>query len=317
MAIKAKISISQIAEFLGITNQAVHKRIKSKSIEYHKTQNKMYFTHNGARNILEPSCKQYIISTSVVKGGVGKTTIAESIAIRSSLYGLKVLVIDLDQQANLTKGLQMDEVARNTPVMIDIVAKRADPADSIVNVTEGIDMITSRLDNVTLDSYMMLHRVNPIGLFKRLYGNLLDPYDLIIFDCPPTLGTLVCSAMSFSNLVIAPLNPDIYSYEGLEIMQKEVNNIKEEFGIDINWRVLLNKFDSRTILSTDYISQLIKDKKYSEKLLKSVVRTSQDFPNTKNKGLSLYDNFRKSTAKEDIDCLVKELIDNYMHVNFA
>ena len=317
MNISPKISISEIANFLNITNQAVHKRIKTKLINVEKSQNKIYFTHNSARQLLEPQCDRYVISTSVVKGGVGKTTIAESIAIRCSLYGLKVLVIDLDQQANLTKGLQMDEVARNTPVMIDVISKRANPNDSIINVTEGIDIVPSRLDNVTLDSYMMLNRINPINLFQRLYGELLDNYDLILFDCPPTLGTLVCSAMSFSNLVIAPLNPDIYSYEGVEIMQKEVNNIKSEFNININWKILLNKFDSRTILSTDYISQLIKDKKYSKKLLKSVIRTSQEFPNCKNKGKSLYDNFRKSTAKEDVDCLVKELMSQHMNVTFS
>ena len=317
MKIEAKISISEISDFLGITNQAVHKRVKSKAIQVQRTQNKLYFTHNSVRSLLEPKCEKYIISTSVVKGGVGKTTIAESIAVRSSLYGLKVLVIDLDQQSNITKGLQMDKVARTTPVMIDIVSKRSEPINSIISVAEGIDMVPSRLDNVTLDSYMMMNRINPINLFQRLYGDLLNNYNLIIFDCPPTLGTLVCSAMSFSNLVIAPLNPDIYSYEGVEIMEKEVNNIKNEFGIAIDWKILLNKFDSRTILSTDYITQLLKDKKYSKKLLKSVIRTSQEFPNSKNKGKSLYDNFRKSTAKEDIDCLVKELMSSYINVSFT
>ncbi|WP_119328376.1 ParA family protein [Cysteiniphilum halobium] len=317
MSIEAKISISEIADFLNVTNQAVHKRVKSKGIEPNKTQNKHYFTHDKIRKLLEPKCNQFVLSTAVVKGGVGKTTIAESIAIRMSLYGLKVLVIDLDQQANLTKGFQVDEIARTTPVMIDVISKAAEPQDSIVTVTDGIDMIPSRLDNVTLDSYMMINRINPINVFKRLYGNLLTKYDVIIFDCPPTLGTLVCSAMSFSDLVIAPLNPDIYSYEGIEIMEKEVNEIKTEFAIDISWRILLNKFDSRTILSTDYITQLIKDKKYSQKLLKSVIRTSQEFPNTKNKGKSLFDNFRKSTAKEDIDCLVKELMNDYIKVSFS
>lgn len=317
MSIEAKISISEIADFLNVTNQAVHKRVKSKGIEPNKSQNKHYFTHDTIQKLLEPKCNQFVLSTAVVKGGVGKTTIAESIAIRMSLYGLKILVIDLDQQANLTKGFQIDEIARTTPVMIDVISKAAEPQDSIVTVTDGIDMIPSRLDNVTLDSYMMINRINPINVFKRLYGNLLAKYDVIIFDCPPTLGTLVCSAMSFSDLVIAPLNPDIYSYEGIEIMEKEVNEIKSEFTIDINWRILLNKFDSRTILSTDYITQLIKDKKYSQKLLKSVVRTSQEFPNTKNKGKSLFDNFRKSTAKEDIDCLVKELMNDYIKVSFS
>ena len=133
-------------------------------------------------------------------------------------------------------------------------------------------------------------------------------FDLIIFDCPPTLGSTVCAAMLSSDLVIAPLNPDVYSFEGIEIMDKETENIYQQFNSRINWKILLNKFDNRTLLSIDYISQLLNDKKFSSRLLKSVIRTSQEFPNMKNKGKTIFDSLRKSTAKEDIDTLAKEII---------
>jgi len=114
--------------------------------------------------------------------------------------------------------------------------------------------------------------------------------------------------MLTSDLVISPLSPDVYSYQGIEIMNKEVEMIYQQFNKEINWKILLNKFDSRTILSTDYISQLIKEPKFSDKLLNSIIRTSQEFPNMKKKGKSIFDSFRKSTAKEDIDALAREII---------
>jgi len=308
MGIDPKITAAEVAQYLDLTVQAVHKRIKVKGLKEKKGQNRIYFGHETAREIINPQVKQLKIATAVVKGGVGKTTLTEALAIRMALYGLRVLCIDVDQQANLTKGLSMHEEAKQCPIMIDLVEGKAEAADAILSVIPGLDLIPSRLDNVTLDGYMMINRVNPSVIFDRIFKDVFQNYDLIIFDCPPTIGSTVCSAMLAADMVIAPLNPDVYSYEGIEIMGKEIENIHEQFNKSINWKILLNKFDSRTILSTDYISQLIKDPDFSSKLLKSVIRTSQEFPNMKNKGKTIFDSLKKSTAKEDIDALAREIM---------
>jgi len=308
MTINPKITATEVADFLGLTVQAVHKRIKILNGHAKKSQNRIYFSHTTARKIIDPKVNLLKIATAVVKGGVGKTTIAEGLAIRANLYGLRVLCIDVDQQANLTKGLAMDEEAKVTPVMIDLIEGKAEAVDSILNVLPGLDLVPSRLDNVTLDGYLMINRVNPERVFEQIFSKFYKNYDLIIFDCPPTLGSTVCASMLAADLVIAPLNPDVYSYEGIEIMDKEISNITQQFHCNIDWKILLNKFDARTVLSTDYISSLIRDKKFSHRLLKSVVRTSQEFPNMKNKGKTIFDSLKKSTAKEDIDTLTKEII---------
>lgn len=316
MSLSPKITVSEIADFLNVTPQAIHKRIKQYEIKPGRSQNKLYLTHESSRKILQPKTKPYIISTSVVKGGVGKTTLAESLGIRASLYGLKVLFIDLDQQANLTKGLQMSNIARNSPIMLDIVQKNIKAEEAVLNVIDGIDIIPSRLDNVTLDSYMMVHRVHPIGLFERVFKNLFPKYDLIICDCPPSLSAIVCSAMSSSNLTLSPLNPDVYSYDGIEIMKNESQTIFEEHNVSINWKILLNKFDSRTVLSSTYITDLLNNKDLSKLLLKSVIRLSQEFPNSKGKEKTIFDSLRQTMAKEDIDELFKEIATQEMNVDF-
>ena len=313
MGIDPKITATEVASYLGLTVQAIHKRIKIKGLKEKKAQNKIYFGHESAREIIEPKVRQLKIATAVVKGGVGKTTLAEALAIRVALYGIRVLCIDVDQQANLTKGLGMDTQAKQTPVMIDIIENKANPEDAILSVIPGLDLIPSRLDNVTLDGYMMINRLSPF-VFNKIFENVFKNYDLIVFDCPPTLGSTVCASMLCADLVIAPLNPDIYSYEGIEIMAKEIENIYQQFDKKIDWRILLNKFDSRTILSTDYITQLIKNPAFSSIMLTSVIRTSQEFPNMKNKGKSIFDSLRHSTAKEDVDALAREII-GMMQIN--
>ena len=308
MGIDPKITAAEVATYLNLTVQAVHKRIKVNGLKERKGRNRIYFGHETARTIINPTVRQFKIAMAVVKGGVGKTTLAEALAIRMALYGIRVLCIDVDQQSNLTKGLAMDGQAKQCPIMIDLIENKADPKDAILPVMPGLDLIPSRLDNVTLDGYMMINRINPSFIFNKLFENVFKNYDLIMFDCPPTLGSTVCASMLSSDLIIAPLNPDVYSYEGIEIMDKEIENIYEQFNKRINWKILLNKFDSRTILSTDYISQLIKDPAFSSRLLKSVIRTSQEFPNMKKKGKTIFDSLQKSTAKEDIDALSREII---------
>ncbi len=310
MSIDPKITVSALADYLGLTVQAIHSRMKNCGLTEKKSQSRIYFGHETARKIVNTSINQIKIAMSVVKGGVGKTTIAEAVAIRACLYGFRVLCVDVDQQANLTKGLGMDVQAKETPVLIDLVEKKATAEASILNVIPGLDLIPSRLDNVTLDGFLMVNRVNINTIFNKLFSSVFKKYDVIIFDCPPTLGSTVCASMLASDLVIAPLNPDVYSYEGIEIMYKEIENLHQQFNKKINWKILLNKFDSKTILSTDYMSQLLSENghRFSSKLLKSPIRTSQEFPNTKKKGKTIFDSLKKTTANEDIDALTREIL---------
>lgn len=308
MPLEPKISIPEIANYVDISIPAAHKRLKSNEIKETRSGKLFYLTPSSAREFVKPQVKPLKIALAVVKGGVGKTTIAEALGIRCALYGLKTLFVDLDQQSNLTIGLGMHEAAKNCPIMIDIVERKANAEDAIISVCEGVDLIPSRLDNVTLDNYLTINRINFDAVITKLFSEVFKRYDLVVFDCPPTLSATVCAAMLASDLVIAPVNPDVYSYEGILIMDKEMANIKDQFFKDINWRILLNRFDSKTMLSTDYITSLINDTKFANRLLKSVIRTSQEFPNSKKKGGSIFDTLRKHVAKEDIDSLAREII---------
>jgi chromosome partitioning protein len=303
-----KITALDMANYLGITVQAVHKKIKSLNLKTSKSLNKTYFGHNIARKIIKEPSSLKKICVSVIKGGVGKTTISEAIAINASLFGLRVLCIDADQQANLTKGLQATEMARNKPVLIDILSNNQNPLNSIIQISEGLDLFPSRLDNVILDNYLMTNRINLSTIFTNLFSHIHHKYDLIIIDCPPTLGSSVCASILYSDILLSPLNPDIYSYEGINIMAKELADLKYQFNSNIEWKILLNKFDTRTVISSEYVEEIMEKPQYQSKILKSIIRLSQEFPNAKKKQKGVFDTLRKSTAKEDILALTKELL---------
>lgn len=98
------MTISEAAAFLNLSTQAVHKRIKSKNLPIKRKRNRFYFGYETSRQLFELTFPKKIYVFQNIKGGVGKTEITYSIAIKANLYGAKVLCIDLDLQGNLTKG---------------------------------------------------------------------------------------------------------------------------------------------------------------------------------------------------------------------
>ena len=115
------MTVSEAAEFIGMTRQGLQKKIKQVGLPHKKSQNRIYFEHETARKIFNIPFKNQVIAIQIVKGGSGKTAIAHAIGVRANLYGAKVLYIDLDQQANLTEHFGID--SEELPVMLDVIKK--------------------------------------------------------------------------------------------------------------------------------------------------------------------------------------------------
>jgi chromosome partitioning protein len=246
------------------------------------------------------------VAFQIVKGGTGKTSLAHAVAVRANLYGARVLCIDLDQQGNLTQSFQVN--AEELPVMVDILKEGLDLKDTIVHVSEGLDLIPSRIENAILDNVIMLSRLPLEHVYREKLQPLKKKYDLIIIDCPPALGQSVAAAALSSDMVIAPVTPEEFSLSGLKISVQEILNLEQNYKTNIPFKLVLNKFDTRTSLSHEVLSTLIKHPIYAEKLFKTYVRASQEFPNSITNSESIFDNLKSSSAKEDIDLLTKELL---------
>jgi chromosome partitioning protein len=304
-----KMTVADVATFLNQTVQNVHRLIKENKLETKKSAQRVYFGHDSARSLLKlkfPETK--IISIQIVKGGPGKTSLAKSLGIRASLYGAKVLLIDLDQQGNLTNDLisNPDEL----PVMIDVVA---DPdikiQDAIVSVLPGLDLIPSRLDNSALDNLLTIHHHPLDRVFKDKFDELRKSYDLILIDCPPALSASVTAAALASDLVIAPVAPEKYCLDGLKMTYNELKSVSKKFSKNIPLRVVINKFDSRTLLSGEILATLHKSPVFGPLLYKTFIRSSQEFANSTVRRESIYCGLRITPAQEDIDALTREILE--------
>jgi chromosome partitioning protein len=307
MSLYAKMTATDAANLLGVTVQAIHKNLKLKKLESYKSQNRVYFGHDTSKQLFNINFKKQVIAFQVVKGGTGKTSLAHSFAIRANLYGCKVLCVDLDQQGNLTQAFAFNP--DETPVMIDILRDNHNIQDGIVNISPGLDLIPSRIENATLDNYIMLEKHPLDRIYKELIKKLQNRYDLIVIDCPPALGQSVAAAALASDIVISPLTPEQFSLSGMRVTYEEIMSLNRKFGKDIMVKIIVNKFDSRTALSNEILRSLINHDVFKTLLCKTIIRSSQDFPNAIFSGTNIYSNLKTTPAKEDVDVLTQELLE--------
>jgi len=302
-----KITISEAAQFLNVTNQAISKKLKQKSLKSIRSGNKVAFSYSTSKEIFQFDFKNKVIAMQIVKGGVGKTAMAMSIASRASVYGAKTLCIDLDQQANLTNyfGIKSD----NLPIMIDVLKGKTKLEENLIEVADGLHLFPSRIDNAVLDDHIMIESLRLDRVFSDHIIPLKKFYDLIIIDCPPSLGRSVAAAALAADYIIAPLIPDSQCLIGLNLLEKGLKKLSDKYNRLVPFKILFNKFDGRTTLSRNIITHLLKHKAYRDCLFKTYVRQNQDFANSCAKHESIFDSIKPSTAKEDIDFLTQEILD--------
>ena len=301
------MTVSEAAAFLNISAQAIHKKIKSKKLPIKRRQNRFYFCHETARSLFKLKFPNKIYVFQNIKGGVGKTELTYSIAIKANLYGAKVLCIDLDLQGNLTKGC-FKIIPKEKPIMLDVIKDGLPIEDTIINILPGLDLIPSDLDNGILDNTLMLGRFPLDKVYKEKFDYLIKSYDIILIDCPPALTASVTAAALAADEIIAPVTPDEHSLSGLKLLCNEIKDIERKYSQEISIKIVFNKFDVRNNLSHEKLDYLRKSKDYNEKIFSSYVRDAQDFPNAINNGQTIFDVFKQTAAKEDIDLLTKEML---------
>jgi len=134
-------------------------------------------------------------------------------------------------------------------------------------------------------------------------------YDFIFIDCPPTMGQAVTAASLYADIILAPLNPDKFSAKGLKILKHEIDTLNKRFKTNIAYKVFLNKFSGKTILSEKAIVSLINDPDLEGRILQTTVQFSQEIPNITDGNKNLYSSLKSSPTRDDFDRLTRELLE--------
>lgn len=245
---------------------------------------------------------QHVVSFQMLKGGVAKTTSALNFGLRAAMYGARVLFIDLDQQANLSFALGVED--ETLPVWIDIVEKKKKIEEVVVEIDQGVDLIPSSLNNSVLDRALLNGSRNWAQAVKGPLQQIKGGYDLVIIDTAPNLSAINTAVTCASDLVVLPINPDKFSVSGMKKHLADLQELKAEFDLKFSEKILFTKFDGRESASREILNQVAES--FSDQLMGHYIRTSTDIKNTIGTSKTIFNT--KSNAKEDYDLVTKELL---------
>jgi chromosome partitioning protein len=188
-----------------------------------------------------------IIALANQKGGVGKTTTAINLGAELASRGVACLLVDLDPQANATAGLGL--TSRDGPTIYDVLINEQPLSEVVIGtVQEGLDLAPSGPDLAGAEVELVPAMAREQRLRRALDG-VIDRYEVVIIDCPPSLGLLTLNALNAADEVLVPVQCEYLALEGLGQLTGTLEAVRRNLNPRLHLGgLLLTMFDSRTNL---------------------------------------------------------------------
>jgi chromosome partitioning protein len=210
-----------------------------------------------------------VIAVANQKGGVGKTTTTVNTAAALAQSGLRTLIVDLDPQGNASSGLGIDVRALST-TMYDVLLNDTS-LDDCVEPTEvrnlfvapaNLDLAGAEIELVSAFSRELI--------LRRAIEAVIDDYDYVFIDCPPSLGLLTINGLAAAHEVMVPIQCEYYALEGLGQLLQNVERVRKGLNPDLDVSTIVCvMYDARTNLSERVVDE-IRDY-FGNKVLRTVV----------------------------------------------
>ena len=244
-----------------------------------------------------------VISISNHKGGVGKTTSAINIGAGLNKLGKKILLIDLDPQANLSQSLGLIDQDRNI-----YGALRGEYKLQPIEVIKGLEVIPSTLD-LSGAEIEMSGEAGREYILRELIEPIRGSYDYILIDSPPSLGLLTINSFTASDEIYIPLQAQYLALQGLTKLVEVVDKIKKRLNKDLKiGGVIVTQYDSRKVLNRDVVATI--QDHFKDEVFKTKIRDNIALAEAPTQGVDIFRYNPKSYGAEDYLSLCRELLEN-------
>ncbi len=240
------------------------------------------------------------------KGGVGKTTSTANVGACLAAIGKKVLLIDLDPQANLSihfginvhgKGLSIYEIMCGKKTVSEVLTKTS---------VNGLDIIPSDIDLASAE----VELVSTVGretIVKFYLEGILDTYDYVLIDCPPSLGLLTLNALTVANEIFIPLQTEFFALQGVSKLMQTVNVINKRLNSKLEITGIIPcMYDSRTKLGQAVLNNI--KEYFADKVFVTTIRKNIKLSESTSHGVPITDYAPDSNGAQDYEALTKEII---------
>ena len=246
-----------------------------------------------------------IISFANQKGGVGKTTSCVNIAASLGILDHKVLIIDLDPQGNTTSGVGIAKKGLKGGTR-ELLSGKMTAKELIVETPfRNLSVIPT---NTSLSSaeFDLFEFDETEKRMKLALQEVIDEFDYILIDCPPSLGMLTINAFTASDGIIVPMQCEFYALEGLSQLMITINRIKRMYNPDLNVSgILITMYNGRLLLSMQVMAEL--QKHYADKMFETKISRNVKLTEAPGFGKPVYYHDKSSKGSKEYLEVAKEL----------
>lgn len=243
------------------------------------------------------------------KGGVAKTTTTVNLGAALALEGKKVLLIDLDPQANLTNSLGFlpDINSGEKKTICEALEAPRKKSLPIYTYKENIDVVLSSIELASTEV-----KLYGITAREQLLSWLLKPvrekYDFIIIDCPPSLNMLPQNAMTAADGIIIPVETEYLALQGMKSLIEVIELVRERLNEKLTVTgYLCTKYDSRKTMHQMTLESVRKN--YGESVFKTIIRTNVDLSDCSSQGKDIFAYNMNCNGAIDYRSLAREFLE--------